>query len=77
MITLFQKRVGHEPEVWEDLQIPAIPSHNVVAFVTQQFRDLKNEGHFRIVLADGTEVKFDIYRAEVFRIRIDGVVQGE
>lgn len=80
MVALFQKRVGHEPERWEDLSIPGIGSSDAVSELAQHMTQLKAEGTYRVIAdtAKGSNQihVFDVYRKEVFECRIDGVVQS-
>ena len=76
MILIFQKRAVSDPNRWEDLTIPEIPSTDEVEFLMGQLSNAKAEGHYRVVSAIGGEnavvTKFHVYRREVFEALVEG-----
>lgn len=78
-VILLQKRVGHEPEQWEDLKLPPL-GERTLDQIMYKFRELKQEGMYRAVesgCGDGTPVihTFHIYRREVYEVQLDGMQQ--
>jgi hypothetical protein len=84
MLILLQKRIGHEPDQWEDISFPK-PDMNhtpTLEFVIRKFLEVKHEGTYRAFENDDANYGGDgavlrtaeVYRREAYEARIDGVV---
>lgn len=74
-VILVQRKIGQEPDQWEDVRLNEDCQGRDLEYVAGVFRIMKEGGEHRAFLTDGSIHTFRAYEVKSFDLVIDGEVQ--